>query len=78
MRRLLIPAVLLVIIAAGGSFIGLSIKSAQWLGAHGFAAFVLKYRTKQIEGKDFAELAQSARATFMAQLNNHRVSCKLL
>jgi acetyl esterase/lipase len=65
-----------VIIAPGGGFIGLSIKSeghdvAKWLVARGFAAIVLKYRTKQIEGKDAAELGQSARAAFMAQLNNH-------
>ena len=42
-----------VIIAPGGGFIGLSIKSeghdvAKWLVARGFAAIVLKYRTKQI------------------------------
>jgi len=65
-----------VIIAPGGGFVGLSIKSeghdvAKWLVARGFAAIVLKYRTKQIEGKDAAELGQSARAAFMAQLNNH-------
>jgi acetyl esterase/lipase len=65
-----------VIIAPGGGFIGLSIKSeghdvAKWLVARGFAAIVLKYRTKQIEGNDAAELGQSARAAFMAQLNNH-------
>jgi acetyl esterase/lipase len=65
-----------VIIAPGGGFIGLSIKSeghdvAKWLVARGFAAIVLKYRTKQIDGKDTAELGQSARAAFMAQLNNH-------
>ena len=65
-----------VIIAPGGGFIGLSIKSeghdvAEWLVARGFAAIVLKYRTKQIEGKDAADLGQSARAAFMAQLNNH-------
>ncbi len=65
-----------VIIAPGGGFIGLSINSeghevAKWLVAHGLAAFVLKYRTKQIEGKDARELGQSARAAFMAQLNNH-------
>jgi len=65
-----------VIIAPGGGFIGLSIKSeghdvAKWLVARGFAAIVLKYRTKQIEGKDAAALGQSARAAFMAQLNNH-------
>ena len=65
-----------VIIAPGGGFIGLSINSeghdvAKWLVARGFAAIVLKYRTKQIEGKDATELGQSARAAFMAQLNNH-------
>ena len=65
-----------VIIAPGGGFIGLSINSdghdvAKWLVARGLAAIVLKYRTKQIEGKDAAQLGQSARAAFMAQLNNH-------
>src|SRR5579864_563119 len=65
-----------VIIAPGGGFIGLSIKSeghdvAKWLVARGFAAIVLKYRTKQIEGKDATQLGQSAHAAFMAQLNNH-------
>jgi acetyl esterase/lipase len=65
-----------VIIAPGGGFIGLSINSeghdvAKWLVARGFAAIVLKYRTKQIEGKDATQLGQSARAAFMAQLNNH-------
>ena len=56
-----------VIIAPGGGFIGLSINSeghdvAKWLVARGFAAIVLKYRTKQIEGKGAAQLGQSARA----------------
>lgn len=65
-----------VIIAPGGGFVGLSTKSeghdvAKWLVARGFAAIVLKYRTKQLEGKDADELGQSARAAFMAQLNNH-------
>lgn len=65
-----------VIIAPGGGFVGLSINSeghdvAKWLVARGFAAIVLKYRTKQIEGKDATKLGQSARAAFMAQLNNH-------
>lgn len=65
-----------VIIAPGGGFIGLSINSeghdvAKWLVTRGFVAIVLKYRTKQIEGKDAPELGQSARAAFMAQLNNH-------
>jgi acetyl esterase/lipase len=65
-----------VIIAPGGGFIGLSINSeghdvAKWLVARGFAAIVPKYRTKQIEGKDATGLGQSARAAFMAQLNNH-------
>ena len=65
-----------VIVAPGGGFIGLSINSeghdvAKWLVDRGFAAFVLKYRTKQIEGKDATKLGQSARAAFMAQLNDH-------
>jgi hypothetical protein len=65
-----------VTLGSGGGFVGLSIKSegqdvAKWLVARGLAAIVLKYRTKQIEGKDAAELSQSARASFIAQLNNH-------
>ena len=65
-----------VIIAPGGGFIGLSINSeghdvAKWLIARGFVAIVLKYRTKQVEGKDAAQLGESTRAAFMAQLNDH-------
>jgi acetyl esterase/lipase len=65
-----------VIIAPGGGFIGLSINSeghdvAKWLVARGVAAIILKYRTVPIEGKDAAELGQSARAAFMAQMRNH-------
>jgi dienelactone hydrolase len=65
-----------VIIALGGGFIGLSINSeahdvAKWLVARGFVAIVLKYRTKQVEGKDAAQLGESTRAAFMAQLNDH-------
>ncbi len=43
---------------------------AKWLAARGFAAFVLKYRTKQLEG-NAAERGQSARTAFMAQLDDH-------
>lgn len=65
-----------VIIAPGGGFIGLSINSegydvAKWLAARGFAAVVLKYRTKQLQGSSAAELGQSARAAFGAQLRNY-------
>lgn len=65
-----------VIIAPGGGFIGLAINSeghdvAKWLVARGFAAIVLKYRTVQIQGGDDAQLGESARAAFMAQLSNH-------
>jgi len=65
-----------VIIAPGGGVIGLSINGeghdvAKWLVARGFAAIVLKYRTKQIEGKDAAHLGHSDCSAFMAQLNNH-------
>jgi predicted esterase len=37
----------------------------------GFVAIVLKYRTKQVEGKDAAQPGESTRAAFMAQLNDH-------
>lgn len=65
-----------VIIAPGGGFIGLSINSeghdvAKWLVARGITAIVLKYRVKQIEGKDATQLGQSARAAFMTQMSNH-------
>jgi acetyl esterase/lipase len=65
-----------VIIAPGGGFISLSINSegrdvAKWLVARGIAAIVLKYRVVQIEGQDAAQLRQSARAAFMAQMSNH-------
>lgn len=65
-----------VIIAPGGGFIGLSINSeghdvAKWLVARGFAAVVLKYRTKQLGGSTQAEIGQSAQAAFGAQLRNY-------
>ena len=65
-----------VIIAPGGGFIGLSINSeghdvAKWLAARGITAFVLKYRLKQIGGQDATPLGQSARAAFMAQMQDH-------
>jgi acetyl esterase/lipase len=64
-----------VIIAPGGGFISLSIDSeghdvAKWLVARGFAAFVLKYRTVQLEGQDAAQIGQSAGARFGAQLRD--------
>jgi acetyl esterase/lipase len=65
-----------VIIAPGGGFVFLGINSeghdvAKWLVAHGIAAFVLKYRTVQIEGENEAQLSQSGGARFGAQLRNH-------
>ena len=64
-----------VIIAPGGGFISLSIDSeghdvAKWLVARGFVAIVLKYRTVQLEGQDSAQIGQSARARFGAQIQN--------
>jgi acetyl esterase/lipase len=63
-----------VIIAPGGGFIFLGSEShdvAKWLVARGIAAFVLKYRTVQIEGQDESQLDQSGGARFGAQLRNH-------
>jgi len=63
-----------VIVAPGGGFIFLGSEShdvAKWLVARGIAAFVLKYRTVQIEGQDEAQLNQSGGARFGAQLRNH-------
>jgi len=64
-----------VIIAPGGGFVFLGINSeghdvAKWLVARGIAAFVLKYRTVQIEGQNEAQLNQSGGARFGAQLRN--------
>src|SRR5438067_536741 len=64
-----------VIIAPGGGFISLSIDSeghevAKWLAGRGFAAIVLKYRTVQLEGRDAAQIGQSAGARFGAQLRD--------
>ena len=44
---------------------------AEWLAARGIAAFVLKYRTAQIEGENEAQLNQSGGARFGAQIRNH-------
>jgi acetyl esterase/lipase/quercetin dioxygenase-like cupin family protein len=63
-----------VIIAPGGGFIFLGTDShevAEWLAARGLAAFVLKYRTVQLDGQNEAQLNQSGGARFGAQLNNH-------
>jgi acetyl esterase/lipase len=65
-----------VIIAPGGGFVFLGINSeghdiAKWLVARGIAAFVLKYRTVQIEGQGEAQLNQSGGARFGAQLRDH-------
>ncbi|HET9306276.1 MAG TPA: cupin domain-containing protein [Candidatus Sulfotelmatobacter sp.] len=63
-----------VIIAPGGGFIFLGTDThevAEWLAARGLAAFVLKYRTVQLEGENEAQLNQSGGARFGAQLNNH-------
>jgi acetyl esterase/lipase len=63
-----------VIIAPGGGFIFLGSESydvAKWLVARGIAAFVLKYRTVQIEGQNEAQLNQAGGARFGAQLRDH-------
>jgi acetyl esterase/lipase len=63
-----------VIIAPGGGFIFLGTDTheiAEWLAARGIAGFVLKYRTAPLEGESEAQLGQSGRARFGAQLNNH-------
>lgn len=65
-----------VIIAPGGGFVFLGINSeghdvAKWLVARGIAAFVLKYRTVQLEGQNEAQLNQSGGARFGAQLRDH-------
>jgi acetyl esterase/lipase/quercetin dioxygenase-like cupin family protein len=63
-----------VIIAPGGGFIFLGTEShdvAKWLVARGIAAFVLKYRTVQIEGQNEVQLNQSGGARFAAQLRDH-------
>jgi len=63
-----------VIIAPGGGFIFLGTDTheiAEWLAVRGLAAFVLKYRTVQLEGQSEAQLNQSGGARFGAQLNNH-------
>jgi acetyl esterase/lipase len=63
-----------IIIAPGGGFIFLGTDThevAEWLVARGLAAFVLKYRTVQLEGQNEAQLNQSGGARFGAQLNNH-------
>jgi acetyl esterase/lipase len=65
-----------VIIAPGGGFVFLGINSeghdvAKWLAARGMAAFVLKYRTVQLEGQNEAQLNQSGMARFGAQLRDH-------
>lgn len=65
-----------VIIAPGGGFVFLGMNSegydvAKWLVARGIAAFVLKYRTVQLEGQNEAQLNQSGGARFGAQLRDH-------
>lgn len=63
-----------VIVAPGGGFIFLGAEGydvAKWLVARGIAAFVLKYRTAQIEGQTETQLNQSGGARFGAQLRNH-------
>src|SRR5437773_5163497 len=64
-----------VIIAPGGGFISLSINSeghdvAKWLVGRGITAIVLKYRTRQIDGENAAQLGQSAGARLSAQIHN--------
>jgi acetyl esterase/lipase len=63
-----------VIIAPGGGFVFLGSESydvAKWPVARGVAAFVLKYRTVQLEGQNEVQLSESSGAHFGAQLNNH-------
>jgi acetyl esterase/lipase len=62
-----------VIAAPGGGFIFLAADTgvAEWLATRGLAVFVLKYRTVQIEGQNEAQLDQSGRARFGAQLRDH-------
>jgi acetyl esterase/lipase len=62
-----------VIIASGGGFLFLGPENdvAEWLAARGIAAFDLKYRTAPVEGENEAQLGQSGRARFGAQLANH-------
>jgi acetyl esterase/lipase len=65
-----------VIIAPGGGFVFLGMNSeghdvAKWLVSRDIAAFVLKYRTVQVEGQNEAQLNQSAGARFGAQLRDH-------
>lgn len=65
-----------VIIAPGGGFVWLSINSeghdvAKWLAARGIAAFVLKYRTFQVQGQDAAQLGQSAFTALGEVMRNH-------
>jgi|SRR5581483_7681083 len=63
-----------VIIAPGGGFIFLGTDThevAEWLAARGIAAFVLKYRTAQLEGQNEAQLNQAGAARFGAQLRDH-------
>ncbi len=60
-----------VIIAPGGGFVWLSIDSeghdvAKWLAARGVAAFVLKYRLLQVEGREPAQVAEAASAALGA------------
>ena len=63
-----------VIIAPGGGFIFLGTDThdvAEWLATRGLAAFVLKYRTVQLEGQNEAQLNQAGGARFGAQLRDH-------
>lgn len=62
-----------VIIAPGGGFIflGADTDVAEWLAARGLAAFILKYRTVQIEGQNEAQLNQSGGTRFRAQISNY-------
>jgi acetyl esterase/lipase len=63
-----------VIIAPGGGFILLGTDTheiAEWLASRGIAAFVLKYRTAQIEGETEAQLGQAGGARFGAQIRDY-------
>ncbi len=65
-----------VIIAPGGGFVWLSIDSeghdvAKWLASRGVAGIVLKYRLLQLEGREPAQVTQSANAALGAVMRDH-------
>jgi len=62
-----------VILASGGGFVFLRSEKdvAEWLASRGIAAFELKYRTAQLQGKTEAELNRAGGVRFGAQLRDH-------